>query len=429
MNTPVELLARPGHPDFLDLPWSDPLAEWRSDRLVAVARGVSRHVVRFVDYDGAVYALKETELALAEREYHLLRRLHAEGLPVVEAVAVASGRVAADGEPLPAVLVTRFLDYSLPYRYLYAQQGVQAFRGPLLRAMVVLLVRIHLRGFFWGDCSLSNTLFRRDGGELMAYLVDAETGELHAGRLSDGQRAHDLSIAGENIAGGLLDLIEAGRLPADTDPVAILESGRQLYDDLWEQVTGAEEFAAEERFRLEERVRRLNALGFDVDEIAITRGGDGSSLRIQPRVVEEGHHARRLQRLTGLRVQENQARRLLNDIDCFGAWLERDSGRRPVEPVLAHRWLDEAFDPIVARVPPDLRARREAAEVFLDMLDHRWHLSEHAGREVSSDEAIASMIADVLPTLPEERVIGDPPTVEMPAVGSGDGSDPPTPSR
>ena len=77
----------------------------------------------------------------------------------------------------------------------------------------MLLVRLHLAGFFWGDVSLSNTLFRRDAGAFAAYLVDAETGELHD-RLSDGQREHDLDIARVNIAGELMDL--AGRRAAST---------------------------------------------------------------------------------------------------------------------------------------------------------------------------------------------------------------------
>ncbi|MFN2629163.1 MAG: hypothetical protein ABR569_11060 [Gaiellaceae bacterium] len=72
----------------------------------------------------------------------------------------------------------------------------------MLNAFAELLVRLHLAGFIWGDCSLFNTLFRRDAGALSAYLVDAETGELH-GQVSDGQRRYDLDIAKENFAGEL----------------------------------------------------------------------------------------------------------------------------------------------------------------------------------------------------------------------------------
>ena len=61
-------------------------------------------------------------------------------------------------------------------------------------AQVELMVRLHLAGVFWGDCSLSNTLFRFDAGALAAYLVDAETAEIHK-QLSVGQREYDLDIA------------------------------------------------------------------------------------------------------------------------------------------------------------------------------------------------------------------------------------------
>ena len=142
-------------------------------------RGIHRHVVRFVEYEACaragpkLYALKELLAELARREYRL-RALAADEMPVVEA-----GVVSDRGGDLDAILITRHLDYSLPFRTLFAR-GVPDLRRRLLDAGAELLVRLHLGGFFWGDCSLSNTLFRRDAGALAAaYLVDAETGELH----------------------------------------------------------------------------------------------------------------------------------------------------------------------------------------------------------------------------------------------------------
>ncbi|HSL57722.1 MAG TPA: DUF4032 domain-containing protein [Acidimicrobiales bacterium] len=415
MTTPIQIVGRPGHPDFLDLPWELALEQWTGGRLVQVARGISRHVVRFVDYDGRIYALKETELAMAQREYRMLRALADRGLPAVEAVGVVSDRTTSTGDELPAMLITRFLDYALPYRYLIGAP-TDALRNALVDAMAVLLVRLHLEGFYWGDCSLSNTLFRRDAGSLMAYLVDAETGELQPSRLTDGQREHDLSIARENIAGGLFDLAAQGRIPADTDPVAFTELGEARYHELWTELTSEDEFDAEERWRVEERIRRLNQLGFDVDELVVHRTADGARLRIQPAVVEEGHHSRRLVRLIGLEVQENQARRLLNDIDCFGAWIERETGSRPPEAVVAYRWLSEVFEPVIASIPAPLQARREPAELFHQLLEHRWFLSEAAGAEVTNDVAVRSLVEEILPRLPEERLIAGLATEELPVL-------------
>ena len=190
----LQLVARTGHPSFLDLPWNEPLEGWESERLVDVVRGISRHVVRFVEYEGRLYALKELPSPLAWKEYRLLRALEDRAMPVVEVVGVADNR----GDDLEAILITRHLEFSLPFRTLFARGGFRDLRHRLLDAAAELLVRLHLAGFFWGDFSLSNTLFRRDAGALAAYLVDAETGELHRA-LSDGQRAHDLEIAAREL--------------------------------------------------------------------------------------------------------------------------------------------------------------------------------------------------------------------------------------
>src|SRR5690606_3125600 len=166
------------HPTFADLPGEEPLAEWDTERLVTPVRGIHRHVVRFVAYGPQLYALKELPGRLAEREYRLLRGLAERSVPVVEAVGVATGRTTREGEPLDDVLITEHLRYSLPYRALFSRRSLSDLWEPLLDALAQLLVRAHLAGFFWGDCSLSNTLFRRDAGALAAYIVDVETGEM-----------------------------------------------------------------------------------------------------------------------------------------------------------------------------------------------------------------------------------------------------------
>ena len=420
---------RAGHPTFVDLPWERPLSEWDTDRLVAPIRGISRHVVRFVAYGPDVYALKELPDRLAEREYRLLRALDERLVPVVEAVGVATGRTAAGGDPLDDVLITRHLPYSLPYRSLFAQASLADLWDALLDAQAELLGRAHLAGFFWGDCSLSNTLFRRDAGALAAWLVDAETGELHD-RLSDGQRLHDLEVAELNVAGELLDIRaqveakgQATGLAADDprhDPAAVAEDLRRRYDGLWHELTTVEVFGAGEEWRVEDRVRRLNELGFDVDELELVddpADPEGHVLRLTTRVVEPGHHRRRLLQLTGLDVQENQARRLLNDILSHRAWLERKSGVPVNEQVGALRWMVEVFEPTLAAVPPELRSRLEDAELFHEILEHRWFLSEERGEEVGTDVAVADYLETVLPRRPDERTVLAPPvTEEVPAV-------------
>jgi Domain of unknown function (DUF4032)/Lipopolysaccharide kinase (Kdo/WaaP) family len=387
--------------DFLDLPWDQPLIEWQHERLVQVARGIHRHVVRFVSYEDRLYALKELPPRLAEREYRLLRQMATDNIPVVEVVGFVADRIEADtGDPLEAVLITRHLEFSLPYRALFMGHGIPDLRNRLLDALAGLLVRLHMNDYFWGDCSLSNTLFRRDAGELASYLVDAETAEYHV-PLSDGLRRFDINIAEENVAGELLD-IQASGASVD-DPIAIARDLRQRYEALWNELTGERVFGTDERFQIEARLRRLNDMGFDVDEYELATVPEGFRLRLNPRVVEPGHHRRRLFSMTGLSVQENQARRLLQDIEHFAGKIEEAEGRRPPPAVLAYRWLAERFEPAIAAIPGHQTGKLEPAEIFHQIIEHRWYLSEQAGRDVGLDEAIEVYISQVLPEVPEER--------------------------
>jgi hypothetical protein len=393
-------------PALLDLPWHLPLTLWPGETIVALPKGISRHVVRFVRLSGYIVAIKETSSELARREYELLRGLQKREVPCVDPVAVITGRTDEDDRELEPVLVTRHLKFSLPYRALYSQKLRPDTATRFIDALAVLLVRLHITGFFWGDVSLSNTLFRRDAGSFAAYLVDAETGQLHSS-LSSGQREHDLEIGRINIAGELLDLAAGGRLDAGLDPVAVSESIIAAYRNLWRELMGPESFASTERWRINARVERLNDLGFDIEELAIKTDPTGASVRIQPKVVDAGHHQRRLLRLTGLDAQENQARRLLNDLDSYAAAVHpRDSD----EEMVAHEWLAQVFEPVVRAIPQELRRRLEPAEVFHQLLEHRWYLSENQGRDVPLAEALTSYLENVLRQRRDEATMLTPPT-------------------
>jgi hypothetical protein len=395
-----QLFARPGHPTFLDLPWDVPLEDWQSERIVQVVRGISRHVVRFVAYDDHLYALKELPRRYAEREYRLLRRLEEEEMPVVEGVGVVTER----GEGLEAVLITHHLEYSIPYRALFSDGAPSDLRATLICALSELLVRLHLAGFFWGDCSLSNTLFRRDAGELAAYLVDAETGEMHA-TLSAGQREHDLMLAEENVAGELMDVAaEAGGDLEGVDPLETARELRQGYESLWDELTREELFRSDESYKIEQRLQRLNELGFDVEEIELDATPEGYRMKLDPHLVEPGHHRRRLALLTGLTAQENQARRMLNDLYAYRALLEAQEGKPVPESVAAYRWRADVFEPAVNAVPPELHGRRQAAEVFHEILQHRWYMSEQQSTDAGLMATVRSYIHDVLKHAPDERV-------------------------
>lgn len=389
-------------PALLDLPWNIPLEQWPPEVLAALPRGISRHIVRFVNLNSNVIAVKEISSFVADREYEMLRDLLRLGAPCVRPIAVITGRVDANGEELNSVLITEHLSYSLPYRALFSQYMRPETATRLIDALAVLLVRLHLLGFFWGDVSLSNTLFRRDAGAFAAYLVDAETGELHPEGLTSGKRMYDIELARTNIIGELMDLQAGGLLEEDVDTIGVGDRIVSRYLELWDVLTGEESFSMSERWRVANRIERLNSLGFDVGELSMTTDLDGTHLSIQPKVVDAGHYRRQIMRLTGLDVQEGQGRRMLNDLEAYRSlWNRKDE---PLE-IAAHAWLADVFEPTIAAVPAEMRRKLEPAEIFHEVLEHRWYMSEAAGYDVSMQDAVADYVANVLANRPDEHAV------------------------
>ena len=389
-------------PALLDLPWNIPLEQWPPEVLAALPRGISRHIVRFVNLNSSVIAVKEISSFVADREYEMLRNLLRLGAPCVRPIAVITGRTDANGEELNSVLITEHLSYSLPYRALFSQYMRPETATRLIDALAVLLVRLHLLGFFWGDVSLSNTLFRRDAGAFAAYLVDAETGELHPEGLTSGKRMYDIELARTNIIGELMDLQAGGLLEEDVDTIGVGDRIVSRYLELWDVLTGEESFSMSERWRVANRIERLNSLGFDVGELSMTTDLDGTHLSIQPKVVDAGHYHRQIMRLTGLDVQEGQGRRMLNDLEAYRSlWNRKDE---PLE-IAAHAWLADVFEPTIAAVPAEMRSKLEPAEIFHEVLEHRWYMSEAAGYDVSMQDAVADYVANVLANRPDEHAV------------------------
>jgi hypothetical protein len=408
------------HPAIATFPFGQRLADWDLPDMHGVL-GLHRHVVRLVETETVSYVVKELPDDLALREYRLLRELDEEGLPTAEVVAALTEKPdRSDG-----MLITRHLDYSLPYRTLLSGRGLSIpYLGErVLDSMVGLLVRLHLAGFWWGDCSLSNTLFRRDAGALSAYAIDLETAERHP-QLSDGQRSLDIDIAAENVAVGLFDLQVGGRLHTDIDPWKAAGAIEERYGQLWAEVTQIEEFDSDELWIVQRRIERMHELGFDVGEMELVSTDDAAQrMRLLPRVVEHGYHAERLRSLTGLDTEENQARRLLNDICAYGAQLQEQAGRDLPENIVAVRWLDQRFEPIIEAVPADLFSKLSAPELYHQLLEHRWFLSEQCETDVSLEKALESYIADVLIDAPDELLQVGEVTMELPMIPADDDID------
>lgn len=421
MSAP-EFRLRTPTPGLLALPWDLPLSQWNVPDvpLRDIAVGPSRHLVKFVEADDALWAVKDMPARIAVKEYEVLRKLEDMDLP-----AVRPAGLVLQPEFDTAILVTRYLEGSWQYRRLFMRlpPDEPKHRERLLDAMAGLLVELHRHGVFWGDCSLANTLFSRDGQILQAWLVDAETSEVHA-VLSRGQRHHDIEIMVENVAMGMVDLaarIEAPEALQDT-LIAEAENLRERYAGLWDVLTAEPVFGFTDRYRVEGTVRRLNELGFAVDEVSLQPVSDDSrQLKIHVAVGDRRYHAQRLRALTGLDVGEGQARILLGDLLAYQAQLRREAGHDVDESAAARLWVIEVVTPTEHLAHAAVNNSGTAIQAYCDLLEVRWLLSEQAGRDVGTNAALAALRRNVIPIdAAAKMAIAEVPTAPMPVIDLDD---------
>lgn len=398
MSAP-DIRLRTPTPALVGLPWDRPLSDWTAPDvpLRDLAVGPSRHLVKFVEADGALWAVKDMPARVAAKEYEVLRRLEEMALP-----AVRPAGLVRQPEFDTAVLVTRYLEGSWQYRRLFMRlpPDEPKHRARLLDAMAGLLVELHRHGVFWGDCSLANTLFTRDGQLLAAHLVDAETSEVHPS-LSNGQRRHDLDIMVENVAGGMLDVAERiGASEALQDRlIAEAEQVQTRYADLWDVLHAEPVFGFADRYRVEGTIRRLNELGFAVDELSLhPDDADPTRVRVHVAVGDRRYHAHRLRELTGLDVGEGQAAILLGDLHAYQAQLCREAGHDVDESTAARLWVIEVLNPYSDVAHQAVGRTGTAIQSYCDLLEVRWLLSEQAGRDVGTNRALAALSGHRYPT-------------------------------
>jgi tRNA A-37 threonylcarbamoyl transferase component Bud32 len=420
MTSAISIRLRASSPGLLALPWLDPLATWPEDAASfrELNVGPSRHLVRFVEADYVLYALKELPSRIADKEYRVLRDLEIRELPAVRPVGLVEQPDTGN-----SILVTEYLEHSWQFRRLFRRlpRELVKHRERLLDAIAGLLVDLHRAGVYWGDCSLANTLFKRDGQLLQAFLVDAETSEVHP-VLSDGQRAYDLDILVENVAGDLIDVsmeLGEGGERVDED-LAAAESIADRYRALWGELTHEETFGRDERYKVEARVRRLNELGFAIDELALEPAtADRSTLRLKVAVANRRFHAQELQRLTGLEVGEGQATILLNDLRAHQLRLAAEGPGAPAGDVVAgFRWRTDVFEPGMAKAAAALGDVADPIQAYCDLIEVRWLLSERAGRDVGEEAALAALAARQAPSeSAAQMVVAETATASFPRVG------------
>lgn len=392
-STRYTLTIAAGHPDFLDLPWERPLAAWDIPRLIALPKGISRHPVRFLSYDQGIYVVKELPVEAARRDYGVLRALEArEPFLAVPPVGLVEGRHPDPSAEQSAALITRYVEFSFSYRELLQGAGFGSRRQQMLDAFAGLLVELHVAGCFWGDCSLSNVLYRYDAEAVDTIMVDAETASMRD-RLSDGQREEDLAIMIENVAGGMADIAASQGLPVDEADLWLGEDIAARYRNLWHELRRVEIIGPDERYKITERIRRINELGFDVKEIDLVPAGSGDRLELEVRLGGRNHHTHRLKALTGLEVSEWQARQILSDLHYYQA---RHADSATSKAVTAVHWRVHEFEPVLARIRA-LPGVSDPVQAYCDLLHYRYLKSVDAGYDVGTEAAFERWLADGRP--------------------------------
>lgn len=387
---PPELTIRAGHPDFLDLPWDRSLQEWEVGNRVDLPKGISRHEVRFFQYPQGLYAIKELPVRPARQDYGVLRQLESYGAPAVRPVGLVENRSGDPHDERSAALITAYEPFSFSYRELIAGAGFGGRRNQLLDAFAMLLVELHLAGVFWGDCSLSNVLYRFDAEAIETIMVDAETASIFESGLTDGRREEDLQIMIINVAGGMADIASASGVDIDDADLHLGEDIADRYRGLWDEVNRTDVIGPDERYRIRERIETLNELGFDVEEVdLIPVDESGSRLHVKLQVGGRTFHQRRLKNLTGVEALEQQARQILSDLYYYQS--KTGSTTPTGKNIAAIQWRVNEFEPMMERLR-NLDHVRDPIQTYCDLLYHRFNMSVGAGRDVGTEAAFEDWI-------------------------------------
>lgn len=299
------------------------------------------------------------------------------------------------GEEWAGAVITEYVQFAFPYRELMTGGGFGQHRDQMLDAFAGLLVQLHLVGCFWGDCSLSNVLYRYDANQIEAVMIDGETVELHE-ELTDGQREADLDIMILNVAGGMADIAAQQGLDLDYADLSLGEEVAQRYQALWHELDQQIVVGPDERYRIRERVERLNDLGFDVHDVELVPTGDrGDLVQVQVTVGGRRFHATRLRELTRIDASENQARQILSDLRYYEAKV--GSVSRTGKAVAAIQWRVDVFEPLLAEIAEAKPEGDNPVQSYCDFLRHRFRMATEQGRDVPNDEAFAAWVAAGMP--------------------------------
>ncbi len=374
---------RSGDPDFIDLDWSIPISDWETPRLVDMPEGIHRHPVVFVAYREGIYAVKELPLDLAKHEFDTLRAMEDITRHTARAVGYVERPWVPRDEEGAGTIITRYVSHAFPYRDLLSGIGFGGRRDALLDAFAGLLVELHLAGLYWGDCSLSNILYRWDASSIEAVMIDAETSRIHD-ELSRGQRMEDLAIMEVNVAGEMADIAAERGVDIEEADLFLGEDISARYHALWTELTTSLIVTAGDHFRIRQRIERLNNLGFAVEDIDLIPVDNGTNVKMRVKVGGRQFHSERLRQITGVDISENQARVILSDLAYHEAKYGRPSPTG--KAVAAMKWRASVFEPLLLKIAEILPAH-DPYQAYCDYLEFRLEMATERNEDVANEEA------------------------------------------
>ena len=222
--------------------------------------------------------------------------------------------------------------------------------------------------------------------------MDAETAELHPDIVPPTMRFHDLQIMEENVDGDLTDLGAANLL---MDGIPLDDTGASIcirYQNLWEEITRQIIISPDEKYRIQERIQALNSLGFSIGEVLLESGEIGDKLRFQVVVADRNFHQDQLLGLTGVEAEEMQARLMMNEIHEIKATLSQTNNRSIPLSLAAFKWVQEIYLPTLDGIRSLINADIDPAELYCQILEHKWYLSEKAQHDVGHQIAIEDFL-------------------------------------
>jgi len=386
---------RSGDPDFIDLDWAHRITKWDASRLVDMPAGIHRHEVVFVAYREGIYAIKELPLSLARHEFDILRTMEDVTKLTARAVGYVERPWVSPDREWAGAVITRYVSHAFPYRELLSGIGFGHRRDALLDAFAGLLVELHLAGFYWGDCSLSNVLYRWDASSIEAVMIDAETSRIFD-VLSTGQRLEDLAIMELNVAGEMADIAAERGADLEEADLFLGEDISARYHSLWTELTTSLIVTPGDHYRIRQRIERLNSLGFAVEDIDLIPVDNGTNVKMRVKVGGRQYHSERLRQITGIDISENQARVILSDLTYHEAKFGRASSTG--KAVAAMRWRASVFEPLLLRIT-ELHAGHDPYQAYCDYLAFRLEMATELDRDVTNDEAFAEWEARGFPHL------------------------------